>query len=124
VAVALLALWALALVRRRGHTALLLGLLPVFALSVSSRYYWACLALVPLAVGNGAGTPRHRRRLVLTAAQAALFAAFYLLYLRLDDRYAAYLLFDLLLTLYLAGWAGWLLVRDLRLIQRARSRQG
>jgi len=40
--------WLAAAPRRRAPDALLLGLAPLYALAVSSRYYWSYLALLPL----------------------------------------------------------------------------
>ena len=109
----LLVFATVALFRRR-EKALVLGLIPLFLLTASSRYYWSCLALVPLA-GLGESEGRRRR---LDLAQAGVFLGYYLFALLRPERFAAYSFFNLLLCLYfvflLAGE-----VRRLRGIARA-----
>jgi hypothetical protein len=124
VALALLAAWLGAVARRRGVAALLLGLVPFFALLVSSRYYWACLLLVPLTgswgrrAAAGSAQPSGLARAVvnpraLAVGVLALFSLFYLAdALAEPSRYASYLLFNGLLLVALAAWVGGYLWRD------------
>lgn len=116
VALILLGLWAVAVHRRRGAEALLLGLVPFFALLVSSRYYWACLLLIPL-LGERAVGGRWR-----AAGLAVLggFWAFYLLDAAIEPaRYGAYLLFNTLLAAGLLAWLAIVLRRELETRRRA-----
>ncbi len=106
--------FGLALMRRRDRQALLLGLIPLFLLTVSSRYYWSCLALLPLA---GLGLGRRQRR-TLNLAQGLLFAAYYLFAFFRPDRYGAYSVLNLLLILFL----GLVLTYELRRQWRAHDR--
>ncbi|MCB1035461.1 MAG: hypothetical protein KDD47_16680, partial [Acidobacteria bacterium] len=112
--------FALAVVRRRDHRALLLGLIPLFLLTVSSRYYWSCLALVPLA-GFGESTLQ-RRRLDLT--QGLLFGAYYLFAFLRPDRYGAYSFLNLLLVAFLGLLLGYELKRSWRAHRRLAVRRG
>ncbi len=97
-AAALLGYFLLVAWRRRSWNARLLGLVPTFALLVTSRYYWSYLALLPLA-GGRRGPPAVRARW-LGGAQLLLFAAFYAFESRNDDPYAGYFVFSALLLVY------------------------
>ena len=84
---------------------------------VSSRYYWACLALLPLLVGLAAPARRW-----LAAGQAAVYAGFYLYQLTVTgDHYARYSVFNLLLALFLVSLLVSFLGRDLRRWRRHRG---
>ncbi|MDY7095564.1 MAG: glycosyltransferase 87 family protein [Acidobacteriota bacterium] len=102
---ALLGLWLWVIRRRRSADGQLLGLVPFFSLTVSSRYYWSYLAMLPL-LGQRAGPegseerPRELQRWV-SAGQVAVFAGFYLYSQRVPDRYAAYWWLNLLLLVFL-----------------------
>ncbi len=85
--------------RQRSWNARLLGLVPIYALFVTSRYYWSYLALMPLA-GGRRGPPAARSRW-LAGMQLVSFAAFYALLPRLGDPYAAYVLLGALVLVYL-----------------------
>lgn len=85
--------------RQRSWNARLLGLVPTFALLVTSRYYWSYLALLPL-TGGPRGPPAVRARW-LGGAQLLLFAAFYAVDFRDGDPYATYIVFSALLLVYL-----------------------
>lgn len=84
---------------QRSWNARLLGLVPIFALLVTSRYYWSYLSLLPLA-GGPRGPPAVRTRW-LAGTQLLLFAAFYGFELRNNDNYATYVVLGALLTVYL-----------------------
>lgn len=117
----LLLLWGVAAWRRTQTDAFLLGLAPFFVLAVSSRYYWACLALLPLLARPG---PSGRRRVRLfTAAQAGLFAVLGAAGLRGFDGFSLYSLFDLLLALLLVAILLTFVVTDLR-VRRRQSPPG
>lgn len=111
-AVALLGLWAAVVWRRRPEDALLLGLVVVFALTVSSRYYWSYLALLPL-LGN-ADHPRRAGPRWIAAGQVAVFAAFFAFSRGTTAPYATYWLLNALLTAYFVVLLLAYLVRDLR----------
>lgn len=117
-----LSLWCPAVLRRRRRDALLLGLVPFFVLAVASRYYWACLALVPLLARPG---PDGRRRgAALDLAQAAVYAGYFLFVLQDPQRYAAYAVFNLLLAAYLVLMLVLYLRRDVRVLRRWRRDAG
>ncbi len=106
--------WLAATALRRGRgDALLLGMVPLFALTVASRYYWAILALF-----GAWSRPEPRRGLI--AGQLAIFAGFSLLWGLAPDRWAAYNLTNLALTVLFI----WLVVtqsrRQTRVVRRAR----
>jgi|GEM_PF-949910 len=107
-----LAGWLMAVGRRPAGEALLLGLVPLFVLTVSSRYYWVCLALLPMLSGFGS----HRRRTLrgLAAGQIAVFAGAALYAHRHSAAFARYSVFGMLLALFLAGWLGMYLLKKLR----------
>jgi hypothetical protein len=84
---------------QRSWNARLLGLGPIFALFVASRYYWSYLSLLPL-VGGRRGPPEVRARWI-AGAQLLLFAGFYAFELRTGDPYAQYVVFSGLLAVYL-----------------------
>ncbi len=112
VALLLLIGWFAAVHRRHGVEALVLGLIPFFALLVSSRYYWACLLLVPL-VGRGQKLGGQ----ALGAAGTILggFSLFYLLsVIQPPTRYGQYLLFSSLLLSGLTLWLALVIRRELR----------
>lgn len=110
---------AAAVLRRSVPDALLLGLVPLFALAVSSRYYWSCLSLLPLLARAG---PSGRSRMEwLTLGQAALYGLYSLYELYRSEPYAAYSVFNFLLALFLAGLLALYLRRDLRVVRRARA---
>ena len=77
----------------------ILGLVPVFALLVTSRYYWSYLALIPL-VGWRRGPPLNNARR-LGAGQLALFATFYLYDALGGGTYSTYVVFNISLAAYL-----------------------
>ncbi len=84
--------------RLRSWSAQMLGLVPIFALVLTSRYYAAYLALLPLA-GGPRGPPEARGRR-LAAAQLTVFAAFYAHASRNTGAYADYSLLNLLLAVF------------------------
>jgi 4-amino-4-deoxy-L-arabinose transferase-like glycosyltransferase len=102
--------------RRSLPDALLWGLAPLFVLAVSSRYYWAFLALLPLLARPG--PPGRRRGRVLDVAQAALYLGYALFALHGAERYAAYWTFNLLLALFFLLFLVLHLHRELRLRRR------
>ncbi|MEE8523851.1 MAG: glycosyltransferase 87 family protein [Thermoanaerobaculia bacterium] len=114
----LLAAWLAVVVRRSVPDALLLGLVPFFVLAVSSRYYWSCLALLPLLARPGPGGQLRVRR--LTAAQASMFAVLGLVAWRGFERFSLYSVFDLVLAALLTGVLVTYLLHDLRVRRRHR----
>jgi hypothetical protein len=116
-----LTLFLLAVRRRSIPDAFLFGLLPFFALAVSSRYYWSYLVLLPLLARPG---PQGRRRVrTLDVAQAAVYLLYYSYVLRQGDPYAAYSIFNLLLAAFFLILLGVYLSGDLRVLRR-RSASG
>lgn len=114
----LLMLWGAAAWRRGTLDALLLGMAPFFVLAVSSRYYWACLALLPLLARPG---PMGERRWHwLLGAQAALMAGLGLAQLRGFEGFSLYSVFDWLLALLLIVLLLSYVVTDLRVYRRRR----
>lgn len=120
-AVVFLALLALALLRRSPRDGLLLGLVAVFVLTVASRYYWATLALLPLAAAPGRAGARRAGWLAL--AQAALYLMVSATSLGERDPYTVYALFNLGLAALLLGWLLLHLGRDLAVFRRCRRRR-
>lgn len=110
--------FAVAAVRRNPFDAFLLGLVPFFVLAVSSRYYWAVLALLPLLARPGPSARRRSRR--LAAAQAGLFAVLGVAALRGLAGFELYSLFGLLLAGLLAALVGGFLLHDLAVRRRWR----
>ena len=110
--------FAVAAMRRNPFDAFLLGLVPFFVLAVSSRYYWAVLALLPLLARPGPSARRRSRR--LAAAQAGLFAVLGVATLRGLSRFEFYSLFELLLTGLLVALLGGFLLHDLAVRRRRR----
>jgi hypothetical protein len=108
--------FAFAAVRRSPFDAFLLGLVPFFVLAVSSRYYWAVLALLPLLARPGPGAGLRTRR--LAAAQAGLFAVLGVAALRGLSGFGFYSLFELLLAGLLAALVGGFLLHDLAVRRR------
>ncbi|MEM7588169.1 MAG: hypothetical protein AAF560_32575, partial [Acidobacteriota bacterium] len=86
--------------RSRSWDAMLLGLVPIFALIVTSRYYASYLALVPL-LGAVRGPPESRSRWIV-ASQLGVWAAFFGSRLLGSSAYEAYSLLNFLLILYFA----------------------
>ncbi|MFQ5525910.1 MAG: hypothetical protein ACE5GX_06565 [Thermoanaerobaculia bacterium] len=84
--------------RRRPEEALLLGLVPVFAVTVSSRYYWSYLALLPLLGGRRGALADDPRW--LGGAQLLVFAGYYLYDSLHGDPYSAYIVLNLLFLVY------------------------
>lgn len=120
-AVLLLAL-VVALARRNPGDALLLGMVAIFIATVASRYYWACLALLPLASGWVPTAQKRRRWLDL--AQALVFMVFFAFRLANPVAYAAYNLLNLLLLALFALWLVSWLRRDFQVWRRySRSNQ-
>lgn len=108
--------WLAAALRRNTSDALLLGLAPLFALAVSSRYYWSYLALLPLL------EPDERSRADWPAlGQVGLYGVVSLYELLRDPKpYALYMVFNLGLGLLLLGLLALYLRRDLaELAERA-----
>lgn len=102
--------------RRNVPDAFIFGLVPLFVLVTSSRYYWACLALLPLLARAG---PRGRSKgRFVDAAQASLYGLYFLWTLQTQDRFAAYSIFNLLLGCLLLSWMGYFLLSDLRVWRR------
>lgn len=97
-AVALLALFAYVAWHQRSWAAQYLGLVPIFALLVTSRYYWSYLALLPLAGGRGG--PRDATTRWLGGTQLAMFGAFYVLESGRGN-YADYVILGALILAYL-----------------------
>jgi hypothetical protein len=118
VAVFLLA-YTVSVVRRRRMEALLLGMIPIFALVVASRYYWAFLALLPCL--QAIGPPGARRVGLLALAQAAIFAVYYL-HEGLGDPspYVAYTALNGMLMILFGIWVAGCVRWDLRVLRRAR----
>lgn len=114
----LLILWGLATWRRSTADALLLGLALFFVLAVSSRYYWACLALLPMLARPGPAG--HRRWRFLVTAQAALMAGLGLAQAKGFDGFSLYSVFDLLLALFLVTLLLTYIVQDLKVYRRRR----
>ncbi len=114
----LLVLFLVAAGRRRSWDAQLLGLVPIFVLIVTSRYYLSYLALLPLISGRR-GPPERRSRW-LTAGQLVVLAAFYGYDSRGVDAHAAYGFFNALL----AGFFVFLLATCLRRSVERASRSG
>ncbi len=111
--------WFAAVHRRYGVEAFLLGLVPFFALLVSSRYYWSCLLLVPLVAR---GTKLGRRSARAGTAVLVGFGLIYLSVLTLElPRYGQYLLFDLFLLVGFTAWIALLIRRELRYRTRRLS---
>ncbi len=112
--------YVLVLGRRKGVDALLFGLVPLFALVVASRYYWACLALLPcLAAPGPEGTRRAR---LLAVSQAVLYGLYYVFFLFQSGRYESYSVFNGLLAVLLVVWLGLYLRRDVAVWRRTRRR--
>jgi hypothetical protein len=95
----LLGLFAFVAWHQRSWNARLLGLAPIFAVFVASRYYWSYLSLLPL-LGGRRGPPEVRGRW-LAGSQLLLFAVFYALELRNQDHYALYVFLSALVGFYL-----------------------
>ena len=114
----LLLLWGAATWRRTTIDAFLLGMAPFFVLAVSSRYYWACLALLPMLARPGPTGRRRWRGLV--AAQAALMAALGVAQVRGLDGFSFYSVFDLLLAVFIVVLLLAYLLADLRIHRRRR----
>ncbi len=93
---ALLIFFLLVVRRQRTWDAQLLGLVPVFALLVTSRYYWSYLALLPL-MGGRRGPPGKRSRW-LSAGQLLVLAGYYAVDSRGIGPYAAYGILNVLLA--------------------------
>lgn len=110
--------FALAAVRRHRFDAFLLGLVPFFVLAVSSRYYWAVLALLPLLARPGPSARRRVRR--FAAALAGLFAVLGIAELRGLSRFEYYSLYELLLGALLVALIGAYLLHDLAVRRRRR----
>ncbi len=115
-AAVLLALYLLVMPRRQFADALLLGLIPFFVLAVSSRYYWAVLALVPLLTRSGPGGVVRQR--LLAAAQVAVFACGAGFFLLRPDRFAAYSVLNMLLVLFFLLFLSLTMWRDLVVVRR------
>lgn len=114
--------WLAATLRRAVPDALLLGLAPLFALAVSSRYYWSYLTLLPLLEPpDDPGRPSWTDGLGL--AQAGLYGAVSLYELVRDpEPYALYMVFNVGLGLLLLGLLARYLRRDLAALSpRART---
>ena len=90
-AVLLLGLCLPVLRKAQAPGALALGMIPVFALTVVSRYYFGLLALLPLL------TPQRRWPV---AAQLVPFVAYYTIAQTSADQHTAYVLLNGLLALY------------------------
>ncbi len=114
--VSLLVGWFLAVRRRNLSEAFLLGLVPLFVLTVSSRYYWGCLAFLPMLESYGA--LGHRQFRWLTAGQVALFGAAGLYGLWRHEAFAQYSMLGLLLGVFLVSWMVLYLLRELRARRR------
>ncbi len=108
--------FGLAAVRRSPFDAFVLGLVPFFVLAVSSRYYWAVLALVPLLARPGPSARRRVRR--LAAALAGIFALLGVAELRGFAGFELYSLFELLLAGFFAALLGGFLLHDLAVRRR------
>lgn len=94
-AVGLVVLCIPVLVRLRPSAALVFGMVPVFALTVLSRYYFGLLALFPLAA------PSWRAH----AAQLVPFALYYAMAQSSADDHTAYAWLNAFLALYFIGLA-------------------
>lgn len=110
------AMWLGALWRRKVPDAFLLGVVPFFVLTVSSRYYWSCLALLPLLATAGP-MGRWRPRLV-TAFQLAALVAVSLYSLRAPNEFALYSVFNLVLIVFFVALLVHFLVPDLAVFRR------
>ncbi len=97
-AAAFLLVFLLAVRRQRTWDAQLLGLVPAFALLVTSRYYWSYLALLPL-MGGRRGPPGLRSRW-LTAGQLLVLAGYYAFESRGIGPQAAYGVLNVLLAVF------------------------
>lgn len=112
----LLTLWGLAIFRRNVSDAFLLGMIPLFVLAVSSRYYWSVLALLPLLARPG---PMASRRVdALASGQLAMLAFLGLAMARGFQGFALYTLFGLLLAGYLVAVGTTVSLRDLAVWRR------
>jgi len=112
--------FCLAVLRRRDQHALLLGLVLLFLVTVSSRYYWSCLALLPLVE---VGWQDLQRRW-LELAQALVFGGYYLFAFFRPDAYGAYSFLNLLLILFLGLLLSYELGRQWRAHRRLAQRRG
>ena len=91
----LLALSALALRRLRPPAATAFGMIPIFAVTVSSRYYFGLLALLPLVASSR----------FAQAAQLVPFALYYALVRAGADDHTAYAWLNGFLAIYFCGLA-------------------
>ncbi len=108
----LLVLFLVVARRQRSWDAQLLGLVPIFVLVVTSRYYWSYLALLPLISGRR-GPPGRRSRW-LTAGQLLVLAVFYAYDSRGVGAHAAYGCFNALLAGFFVFWLAMCLRRSAR----------
>ncbi len=109
-AAALLTFFLIVVRRQRTWNAQLLGLVPIFALLVTSRYYGSYLALLPL-LGSRNGWEARRSRW-LTAGQLLVFAGFYAVESRGVDPRTAYGVLNVLLAGFFIAVLGLCLRRD------------
>ncbi|HRC84877.1 MAG TPA: glycosyltransferase 87 family protein [Thermoanaerobaculia bacterium] len=110
--------WLAAVLFRRERQAWLLGLVPVYALTVASRYYWSSLALLGAWGGRRPASGLARR---LNLGQSLLLLAFYLASLRIPGAWARYNLLNWLIALLMILWLAASLYRDGRLWRRLRG---
>ncbi len=113
-AAGLLAGFLLVTCRSRPSDAMLLGLIPIFVLVVTSRYYASYLALLPL-LGAQRGPPAARSRW-LTASQLVVWALFFICQTLGFRTYASYSILNMLLV----GFLGVVLVIHWRGLPRRR----
>jgi len=101
---ALLGGWLIVMRRQAPWRAQLLGLAPIFAWLVTSRYYWSYLSLLPLAGDRRAPPPATGRW--IAGGQLFVYALFWAYTVRHGDGYPAYVHFNLLLLAYLFAVLG------------------
>ena len=106
--------FVLAVRRRDELDSLLLGVIPLFALMVLSRYYFGVLALLPWIATDD------RRRRAITASQLGAFLGYYLALAAGADQHSAYAVLNGLLALHLLH-AAWLVARAERTTSPAES---
>lgn len=113
-----LGLWLVASWRRSMPDALLLGVVPFFALAISSRYYLSCVALLPLLASAGARFDRRARAVTGLQIVTLVIAGLYSLGTR--DAFARYSVLNLLLLAFFVLLAAVFIASDLAVVRRQR----
>ena len=102
----------------RTQDAILIGLAALFALTVSSRYDWSYLSLLPL-LSTVTGSSKNRRLFAILSQCIIFLGVFVYDYTLNPDRYISYNILNVLLLFYLVALAAWPLASRL-----VRSRYG